>query len=254
MGRATRLTRRGRCACVAAIAASLAAAIGSPRVALPRTAVAAVHATTTASANTPLDRYLSDLRSLRTDFTQHVTDAHGKLVSSGHGSLVVERPDRFRWDYEPGAGSAAAGNTAAAGGADTQDGQLLVADGRNLWFYDRELAQVTVKPIGAALSATPIMLLSGRLSELRASFQISSDGAKDGLDWVLVRPLSDQADFSDARLGFRGAELVRMVFQDKLGQSVQLDFLQAARNVPIDPTVFRFQVPPGVDVIGTPEH
>lgn len=236
-------------------------AIAAIRVALAMLALLSLGLTASAQeGGGPLFAFLNGLNTLSTSFTQTVTDAHGVQSEAGSGSLQVQRPNRFRWDYRPTAPSDS-GNGAASGtvpspdaGGDADTGQLMVADGNNLWFYDRELAQVTVKPIGAALSATPIMLLSGRLSELRASFQISSDGAKDGLDWVLVRPLSDQADFSDARLGFRGAELVRMVFQDKLGQSVQLDFLQAARNVPIDPTVFRFQVPPGVDVIGTPEH
>ena len=77
-----------------------------------------------------------------------------RLTDAGAGQLLVQRPGRFRWDYQlarAGAGSRRRRTS----------GQLLVADGKNLWFYDRELAQVSVKPVAAALSATPIMLLSG---------------------------------------------------------------------------------------------
>jgi len=197
-------------------------------------------------ADTLLDHYLADLHSLRTQFTQTVSDAHGKLVESGAGSLLVQRPGRFRWEYTP----QRAGN---AGNADADQGQLLVADGRNLWFYDRELAQVTVKPLAAALSATPIMLLSGSAADLRASFEVRADGQHDGLSWVLVRPRSEQADFSEARLGFHGDELARMIFHDKLGQAVQLDFSHSERNGALDPMAFQFKVPAGVDVIGTPQ-
>lgn len=196
-------------------------------------------------AATALDRYLEGLTTLRTDFTQSVTDAAGKSSAGGSGSLVVQRPDRFRWDYQPA-------DQAGAGGTAEEQGQLLVADGRNLWFYDRELAQVTVKPIDAALSATPIMLLSGSSEALRTQFDITAEPSEQGLQWVQVRPRGAQADFSEARLGFRGDELARMVVHNMLGQTVRLDFSHSQRNAPVDAGLFDFKAPQGVDVIGTP--
>ena len=192
------------------------------------------------AADTVLDHYLAGLKSLHTDFVQTVTDAHGSAIEAGTGSLQVQRPGKFRWDYEPRGSE--------------QSGQLLVADGKNLWFFDRELSQVTVKPINAALSATPIVLLSGSAEELRASFDVSAAAPHDGLSWVEVKPRSDQADFSDAQLGFKDDELARMLVHDSLGQTVQLDFTHAQRNAPVDPAAFAFKVPAGVDVIGTPQH
>lgn len=197
---------------------------------------------------TALDHFLDGFKTLSTDFTQSVTDASGKRSGGGSGSLVVQRPDRFRWDYRP---ADRAGSGAPANGADEQ-GQLLVADGSNVWFFDRELAQVTVKPIASALSSTPIMLLSGSETALHEQFDIRAQPAEQGLQWVQVRPRGPQADFSEARLGFRGDELVRMIVHNMLGQSVELDFSHSRRNAPVDPALFHFQVPQGVDVIGTP--
>ena len=128
-----------------------------------------------------------------------------------------------------------------------------MADGKNLWFYDRELAQVTVKPVAAALSSTPIVLLSGSAAQLHDSFDISGSGTRDGLDWVDVKPRSAEADFTRAALGFTGDRLARMVVNDRLGQTVQLDFSHSERNAPIAAGALRFQPPPGVDVIGTPQ-
>lgn len=219
-------------------------------------------ATAADRAGTALDRYLDGLKSLRTAFTQTVSDAHGNPVESGSGSLIVQRPGRFRWDYrvrsdESAAGATAAGATTgaatAAGEAADQRGQLLVADGRNLWFYDRELAQVTVKPVAAALSATPVMLLSGTAAQLRESFDISPAGSRDGLEWVSVTPRASSADFNRAQLGFAHDQLERMVVNDRLGQTVQLDFSRSERNAPIDPAQLQFKPPAGVDVIGTPQ-
>lgn len=223
------------------------------------------------AGTTALDRYLDGLKSLRTAFTQTVTDARGTETESGSGTLVVQRPGKFRWDYQPradapgaaGAGGSSAGGSSAggssAGGAAAappsaaERGQLLVADDKNLWFYDRELAQVSVKPVAAALSATPVMLLSGSAAQLHDSFDINPAGSHDGLDWVSVKPRSAEADFSQAELGFAGDRLQRMVVKDRLGQTVQLDFQHSERNARIDPSELQFKPPAGVDVIGTPQ-
>ncbi len=188
-----------------------------------------------------LDRFLTGLNTLSADFTQSVTDSHGEAAGAGSGRLVVQRPGKFRWDYTPREAGAHSG------------GQLLVADGKNLWFYDRELAQVTVKPVEAALSATPIVLLSGSVAQLHDTFEISPAPAHDGMDWVEVKPRSTEADFNHAELGFTGGKLVRMVVNDRLGQTVQLDFQHSERNARIDADVLRFKPPAGVDVIGTPQ-
>jgi outer membrane lipoprotein carrier protein len=210
------------------------------------------------AGGTALDRYLDGLKSLRTAFTQTVTDARGAEIEAGAGTLEVLRPGKFRWDYLPRAAAAAGRADGApaldpAASAHGARGQLLVADGKNLWFYDRELAQVSVKPLAAALSATPVMLLSGPASQLHDTFDISAAGSHDGLDWVSVKPRSAEADFSRAELGFAGDRLARMVVNDRLGQTVQLDFQRSERNARIEASELQFKPPDGVDVIGTPQ-
>jgi len=191
-----------------------------------------------ATTDTPLDRFLIGLQTLRADFQQVVLDARGRSIEQGSGKLLVQRPGKFRWEYTP-----------ANAGADA--GQLLVADGRYLWFYERDLAQVTVKPVGEALSSTPIVLLSGDAAALHAAFDIAAAPRRDNLDWVTVKPRSAAADFSRAELAFRGNTLARMVISDKLGQTVTLQFGRSTRNATPKPDELVFKVPPGVDVIGT---
>jgi outer membrane lipoprotein carrier protein len=185
---------------------------------------------------TALDHYLDGLTSLRAEFTQSTVDAAGKSADEGSGKLLVRRPGRFRWEY-----------TARAAGV-----QLLVADGTNLWFYDRELAQATVKPAAAALGATPIVLLSGTPAELHAAFDLKPGAARDGLGWVVVTPKSASADFASAELGFRGAQLAVLVVRDRLGQQVTLQFMRSERNAAVAEAELQFKPPAGVDVIGTP--
>jgi outer membrane lipoprotein carrier protein len=191
------------------------------------------------AAGTPLDSYLDDMKTLRATFVQTLVDAHGREIDRASGTLIVQRPGKFRWEIHPQGSSADAG-------------QLMVSDARNLWFLDRDLQQVTVKPVDAALSATPAMLLSGTV-DVRKNFTITPAPRRDGLDWVLVEPRGSQADFRRALLGFDGKELKRMILDDKLGQTATVVFDHVERNGPVAPEEVSFTPPPGVDVIGTPQ-
>jgi outer membrane lipoprotein carrier protein len=190
------------------------------------------------AAGTPLDSYLDDMKTLRATFVQTLVDAHGREIDRASGTLIVQRPGKFRWEIRQGAGTGA--------------GQLMVSDGRNLWFLDRDLQQVTVKPVDAALSATPAMLLSGTV-DVRKNFTITAAPRREGLDWVLVEPRGSQADFRRALLGFDGKELKRMILDDKLGQTATVVFDHVERNGPVAPDEVSFTPPPGVDVIGAPQ-
>ncbi len=197
-----------------------------------------------AQAPTPLDQFLSRLHTLRVSFRQTLVDAHGALLSRSAGTLIVERPGKFRWSIHP----LPAAHGAAAAGA----GQLMVADGRNLWFYDRDLAQVTVQPVSAALSATPAMLLSGTV-DVRSHFTERPAGVRQGLTWVFVEPRhASRADFRSALFGFAHGTLKRMILEDTLGQEATIVFEHVAVNAPVPAATFEFTPPKGVDVIGKP--
>lgn len=195
------------------------------------------HGAQAANSATALDTYLADVRTLRTQFHQVVTDSDGRVVQQATGSLLIKRPGRFRWELTPD---------------DSASPQLMVADGRNLWFYDRDLEQVSVKSAATALTATPASLLSGD-GKITEFFDVSADGKRDDLNWVRVVPKRNDADFREARLGFRGAgtELRRMVLRDKLGQTVTLEFSTSERNANVTDAEVSFTPPPGADVIGT---
>jgi outer membrane lipoprotein carrier protein len=222
---------------------------------------------------TPLDTYLDNLKTLRASFQEVLVDSHGKETDRSAGSIVVVRPGKLRWEVRPQTGPEAAGSggadgkggataagaahgkAGAAGDTDTGD-QLLVVDGKNVWSYDRDLQQASVKPVDAALSATPAMLLSGTV-DVRKNFTVSPAGKRDGLEWVLVEPRGAQADFRRALFGFdagaKGSEeLKKLILDDKLGQTATIVFQKVERNGPVAADEVSFTPPAGVDVIGTP--
>jgi outer membrane lipoprotein carrier protein len=193
-----------------------------------------------ANTDTPLDSYLTQLKTLRTEFSQTVTDSKGREVQKATGKLTIVRPGKFRWELTP--------QNSSSGG---QSPQLMVADGKNLWFYDRDLEQVSVKPASAALTATPAGLLSGD-GNVREWFNISNAGRRDGFDWVRAVPRQGDADIREAQLGFEKSDLRRMVLKDKLGQTVRLEFSRSERNPAVAEADVKFTPPADADVIGTP--
>jgi outer membrane lipoprotein carrier protein len=228
----------GLCAALFALSAMLATTAGTA-------------AAPAAQQATPLDAYLDNLKTLRATFLQTLADPHGREIDRATGTLVVDRPGRFRWEVHPQPDADSnGGNTGAAA---PSAGQLMVCDGRNLWFLDRDLQQVTVKPVDAALSATPAMLLSGAV-DVRKNFKITPAGERMGLTWVLVEPQGAQADFRNALFGFDHGELKRMILEDKLDQTATIIFEKVERNGPVSPSEVSFTPPAGTDVIGKPRQ
>ncbi len=95
------------------------------------------------------------------------------------------------------------------------------------------------------------MLLSGA-ANLRDNFTLTAAGQRDGLDWVLVEPKRPEADFRRALFGFKDKTLQRMIIDDRLGQTANIDFASVTRNAAVAPDEVSFTPPPGADVIGTP--
>ena len=191
-----------------------------------------------AAPGNALERYVSDLRTGSADFRQIVVDPGGRMVGDGTGRLVIVRPGKFRWESSP---------AGAPSGA-----QLLIADGRNLWFLDRDLDQATVKPLDDALPQSPAMLLAGG-ADIAAAFEQRSLGRRDGFEWIEVRPRDARSDFREARFAFQSGQLSRLVVLDKLGQRSELRFTAVKKNAPVDPELLRFELPAGVYLIGTPQ-
>jgi outer membrane lipoprotein carrier protein len=94
------------------------------------------------------------------------------------------------------------------------------------------------------------MLLSGsgRVSDAFTSVALERQGE---WTWARLRPRQEGSDFDAVALAFdaRG-ELAAMELRDKLGQATVIEFGNVRRNPSLDQALFRFEPPPGADVIG----
>jgi outer membrane lipoprotein carrier protein len=69
---------------------------------------------------------------------------------------------------------------------------------------------------------------------------------------VSLRPTNTDSGFTSVELGFDGDTLMSMVFQDNLKQTTLVNLSGVVVNEPIGAECFRFDVPDGVDLVGTP--
>jgi chaperone LolA len=182
-----------------------------------------------------LDGFLAKLTTLQSEFVQSLVDANGKVLDESEGVMHISRPGKFRLEYTSGSNN-----------------QLYVADGKKVWIYDRDLAQVTVKKQDDALGSTPALLLSST-APIEKNFRVKELGFHEKLQWLELKPLKSEGNFEYVRLAMEGNTLRAMEMIDGFGQSTRLYFKTVQRNAKIADSLFKFTPPKGVDVVGDVE-
>jgi outer membrane lipoprotein carrier protein len=178
-----------------------------------------------------LDEALKNMDNLSADFRQTLRDEDKQIVQQSRGTLALQRPGKFAWRYvEPYE-------------------QLIVADGRELWIYDIELEQVTVKPMDDGLANAPIMILM-KQANVGEQFEVSEVGQRKYLYWIELKPRSGDLEYTDIYIGLEDGQVKAMELQDRFGQSTQIVFDNVRVGVVHNPATFEFEPPPGVDVYG----
>ena len=176
--------------------------------------------------------FVANTKSAKGEFTQQQQrkSANGKATPASSGSFVFARPGKFIWNYQK------------------PYEQLLQADGDQLYIYDKDLNQVTVKKLGNALGSSPAAILFGS-NDLEKNFTLSEAGTRDGLEWLNAVPKARDTTFEQISIGLRDGIPQAMELKDTFGQTSVLKFTNFQRNPSLGAQQFKFDVPKGADVI-----
>lgn len=187
-----------------------------------------------------LHTFVSQVKAASGDFTQRQmkpvkgSGASGnptlEPAGSSSGTFVFARPGKFIWSYQK------------------PYQQLLQADGKTLYVYDKDLAQVTERALGNALGASPAAILFGS-NDLDRNFTLKDGGTKEGVDWVELVPKAQDTQFKRIGIGFQNGRLNAMELYDVFGNVTLLSFTNLKENPAQTPGEFTFKAPQGVDVI-----
>jgi outer membrane lipoprotein carrier protein len=176
------------------------------------------------------------LRDLTATFAQESRVASLGRPRSRAGRLFFQTPGRMRWEY------------------DAPDPQVIVADGRQLWFYRSERRQAVVQPLDAAFSRqTPLLFLFGR-GDFAAEFTWEERELVPGAGGLLTLELRPRVDAPDlARLVLEvdpaGCRLAGTVVEDAFGNRTRLTFSAERADSGLDAALFRFKPPRGTEVV-----
>lgn len=177
-----------------------------------------------------LTQLLEKSQTLTGRFSQMTLDGSGTQLQETTGEMTLQRPGLFNWH------------------TDAPQEQLMVSDGKKVSLWDPDLQQVTIKTLDQRLTQTPALLLSGDVSKISESFDITAKEAGGVLDFTL-KPKSKDTLFDNLRLSFRNGLINDMQLVDNVGQRTNILFTGVKANEPVPAGKFQFQVPKGADVI-----
>jgi outer membrane lipoprotein carrier protein len=178
-----------------------------------------------------LERFFRDVNSVSARFDQVVLDEALNTIQESSGTLWIERPNKFRWDY------------------DSPFRQEIVADGQNIWVYDKELEQVARRALRGGLGDTPAVLLAGK-GRLEEKFVLKPLERQGKLVWAQLVPKNKDGGFEDIRIGFADGKLNTLEMVDGFGNTTRVTLRETKENPKIDSAKFTFTPPKGVDVVG----
>lgn len=178
-----------------------------------------------------LQAFFENTQSLKADFRQTVVDSQGRKVQEVDGTMQLQRPGKFRWDYNK------------------PYVQQIIGDGEKVWLFDPELNQVTIRTVDKAIGSSPAALLAGS-KEIEKGFELRDEGRQDDLEWVMATPKDKENSFEKVYLGFQNNLLKEMEMRDNFGHITVIEFFNLQVNPKLPAKTFSFVPPAGADVVG----
>ncbi len=149
------------------------------------------------------------------------------------GKVYFKRPGKMLWRY------------------DEPKGQYVLADGKDLYMYQPEQAQIIKTPLRSAFrSDVPLSFLLG-IGSLRRDFQYRLKASEKGVNVIQLTPKSELGQVGELLLGVdaRDFELQWVRIQDAVGNVTSVRFSSIQRGVGVKDSLFHAQIPQGVEVV-----
>ncbi len=160
-----------------------------------------------------------------------------KVVRQTQGHFAFQRPGRFVWDTQK------------------PFEQKLIADGKQLILWDKDLNQATFRPAGQALTSTPAAILFGE-SSLDQHFDLIDGEDRLGMKWVALTPKKDpntkggnDLPYTKISIGMANGLPKALELMDGLGSVVLVTLDKIQLNVTLPANRFNFTPPVGAEVL-----
>jgi outer membrane lipoprotein carrier protein len=186
-----------------------------------------------AHAENALQTYVNHLKTFSADFIQIRPDEALFERNKSVGHFELNRPGQLVWEYTK------------------PMPQKIVVDGPNLWVYDKDLDQATVRPIADIKGDIPLSWLLYS-EQIESKFSIIDVGQRSGKHWYNLTP-KKATYFQSIEVGMLDGEMVEVWMYQGSDNIIKVSFKNIQSNVVIPLEAFQFQLPEGIDLIGQPQ-
>jgi len=131
----------------------------------------------------------------------------------------------------------------------------LIADGKQLIMWDKDLNQATFRPAGQALATTPAAILFGETS-LDQHFELVEGEDRLGMKWVALVPKKipntkngNDLPYTKISVGMANGLPKALELIDGLGSVVLVTLDKIQLNVSLSANRFTFTPPAGAEVL-----
>jgi len=202
-------------------------------------ALAATCFTVTLSQNVlanPVQDFVNNLSTFEADFSQQTLEESmfGPVHAPQKGHFQLLRPGKLVWEYA------------------ADDGQRIVVDGKNLWVFDKDLYQTTVRPIADVQADIPLSWLLYD-EKIEDKFEIVFAGEREGMVWYNLEPKA-ATYFQSIEVGLKDGVMQQVLMYEGPENITKIEFSKVEINHPIAAENFVFQLQPGIDLIGQPSY
>lgn len=149
------------------------------------------------------------------------------------GTLYFKRPGNMLWRYEE------------------PPGQFVVTDQKHLYFFQPEQNQIIKTPLKAAFrSDIPLSFLLG-IGSLKKDFDATLRSTEADHYVLQLQPKTDPGGFSEILLGVgkESYDIIWASIRDASDNLTTLRFASMRKGVGVKDSLFRVQIPDGVDVV-----
>ena len=189
---------------------------------------------------TQFKEFIANVKNAEGEFSQQQIrppksgEAQPKVLRKSQGRFVFQRPGKFIWEtikpFE----------------------QKVIADGQRLLLWDKDLNQLTIRPAGKSLSASPAAILFGQIA-IDERFELIPGGEKGGMYWLELKPKADKGGgdipYSRVGIGMANGLPVGLELHDNFGTITLINLSKIRINSNLGAEVFKFNPPAGADVL-----
>lgn len=177
-------------------------------------------------------KYVDSLQTLRANFVQTQPDESVFQQNKSVGYLVLKRPGKLMWVYQ------------------SPEQQEIITDGRNLWIFDSEIDQASVRPLISVQDDFPMRWLLYNES-LEKNFDIIPGQVEEGVSWFNLVP-KEGTFFQSLDIAISDNQMVQIWMYQSADNITKVVFSDIQQNMAVASHQFDFNPPKGVDVIGQP--